>query len=284
MANHANAGYIRGEVFNDIFDGLDHLHRNNLSHWDLKPGNLLRGQDDKVKIIDLDDVSPPTNEVEVFSLDYAPPERFRRYGGEKINVDGQASDIYAAGVMLFKSLYGKKKSNHDLVMADLLDACCNIKVKELSVTPPARPDGISGDTLKYVDMKDVREAILKYSAQLEGTKKAELELIADMIRSNPKKRIKIEDARLRWQELYPRSLKAENEAIKVFKDLDEEAQRRALVNSNPALNEGFLAALGGESFRKVAESFDSSIGTFDPTALNNPMKGKKPAPVKYFDD
>jgi len=95
------------EVFESIFDGLDHAHRKGIVHRDLKPGNVLVDGDGRAKIIDFG-LSLPTGARDAFvSLDaeagltagtprYMSPEQAAGY---RHAIDHR-TDIYSLGKVL----------------------------------------------------------------------------------------------------------------------------------------------------------------------------------------
>jgi serine/threonine protein kinase len=90
-------------LFAQIFDALSALHHAGLVHGDLRPENVLVTDDDRAVILDLDHAAPPQHErregVAVGTATYLAPEI----------ADGVrtfASDVYAAGTLLFEALTG----------------------------------------------------------------------------------------------------------------------------------------------------------------------------------
>ncbi len=91
----------------DLADALAEAHRSEVVHRDIKPGNVLLG-DDRAYLTDFGiarslhaDGLTRTGEV-IGTLDYLSPEQAR--GGD---IDGRA-DIYALGLLLFEMLTGKR--------------------------------------------------------------------------------------------------------------------------------------------------------------------------------
>lgn len=90
-------------LFAQIFDALSALHHAGLVHGDLRPENVLVTDDDHAVILDLDRAAPPQHEhqdgVAVGTATYLAPEIAE-------GVRTFASDVYAAGTLLFEALTG----------------------------------------------------------------------------------------------------------------------------------------------------------------------------------
>jgi serine/threonine-protein kinase len=88
-------------------EGLDYAHRKGVIHRDVKPGNLLRGNDGQVKLADFG-IAKATEQVSITQTGsvlgtaaYLAPEQGR---GEEA---GPAADIYALGVVTYQLLAGR---------------------------------------------------------------------------------------------------------------------------------------------------------------------------------
>lgn len=90
-------------LFAQIFDALSALHHAGLVHGDLRPENVLVTDDDHAILLDLDRAAPPQHErregVAVGTATYLAPEIAE-------GVRTFASDVYAAGTLLFEALTG----------------------------------------------------------------------------------------------------------------------------------------------------------------------------------
>ncbi len=91
-------------VFRQLLAALAHLHAQGLVHRDVKPENLVINKSGAARLIDFD-LSGPRNErivrLRLGTLAYLSPEE--TYG----RAPSPASDVYAAGVVLYWGLFGE---------------------------------------------------------------------------------------------------------------------------------------------------------------------------------
>ena len=117
-----------------ICSGLEHAHRHDVIHRDIKPGNILLDEDGNAYLADFgiakDLNSYDTNHTGldeiVGSLDYLSPEQAR---SEAVS---PATDVYSLGVMLFEMLAGQHPF-HGASPVELLYKHINDPLPELSV-------------------------------------------------------------------------------------------------------------------------------------------------------
>jgi eukaryotic-like serine/threonine-protein kinase len=95
-------------IMSRLCEAVDYLHRQQIVHYDLKPGNVILCDDGRVVLIDLGTAhkvetgrfawvvaAPP-----IASSDYVAPEQIRRRRGQP------SVDIYALGAILYEMLAG----------------------------------------------------------------------------------------------------------------------------------------------------------------------------------
>lgn len=96
-----------GEIIRQLLDGLGYAHAQGVVHRDIKPSNILINDDGRIKISDFGiahiDTSSLTQIGEIMgSPGYMSPEQFT---GDEPDA---RTDIYAAGVIAFELLAGRK--------------------------------------------------------------------------------------------------------------------------------------------------------------------------------
>jgi serine/threonine protein kinase len=114
LTTHAAIRYII-----DLLEGLAYAHDQNIIHRDVKPANVMIGDDGTVKIMDFglsrrtSEMSSETNAGEIVgTIAYLAPERFLG------KVADARSDLYSVGVVMYELFAGRvpfKSATDDLV-------------------------------------------------------------------------------------------------------------------------------------------------------------------------
>jgi serine/threonine protein kinase len=124
------------EILRPIASALDYAHEHGVVHRDVKPANILIGEDRWVKLVDLGTATAGhltqiTAENEVMgTLAYIAPERL---SGE--SVGEPASDIYSLAVVAFESLTGQPPHRAD-TPGELLDKSMHGSAADLVEASP----------------------------------------------------------------------------------------------------------------------------------------------------
>jgi eukaryotic-like serine/threonine-protein kinase len=143
-------------MFSQILEACNHMHKHNFVHRDLKPDNIMLKPSGRIKILDFgiaklfedkDDTLDVTKAgVLVGTPKYMSPEQIQ---GKKIN---HLTDIYSLGVILHEMLTGKYCfPNHQNIASLSLDITQTILPsvkKEMEYLPPSYDNLIAKATVK----------------------------------------------------------------------------------------------------------------------------------------
>lgn len=161
-----------------IAAGIEHAHRKNIIHRDIKPQNIIVSNDGTVKIVDFG-IARMTSQTTrtiagkdvVGSVHYLSPEQAR--GG--VEMDGR-SDIYSFGVLLYEMFTGKVPFEGTEPVAIAMQHINQIPEQPQSVNPDISK-GINDIIMKclqknpanrYQSAIELREDLLLYVANPEG--------------------------------------------------------------------------------------------------------------------
>ena len=98
---------VAAKIFNQIIDALNYFHDINIAHRDLKPENIMVDMTNTnnpiTKVIDFGFAAQSTQKMNIFcgTPAYMSPEICA-----KSSYNGPASDVWAAGVILYSMLFG----------------------------------------------------------------------------------------------------------------------------------------------------------------------------------
>jgi serine/threonine-protein kinase len=134
-------------------NGLDAAHRRGLVHRDIKPGNLLLGEDDHVYLADFGLTKQASSQTGltatgqlVGTVDYVAPEQIQ---GQE--VDGR-TDVYSLACVLFECLAGGKPFDKDSEVA-ILWAHMQDPPPPIRERRPELPEGLESVLVKGMAKK-----------------------------------------------------------------------------------------------------------------------------------
>lgn len=164
------------DIFRQIVDGLDAIHKKNIVHRDLKPQNIFITENGKIKLLDfglsklIDFTSITSTGDTIGSPIYMSPEQVK----DSKNVDYR-SDYYALGVILFELIakafpYGEISSRDHLYYKIIHEPPLSILQFE-----PSTPNCIDNLIVNLLSKHNYqrpnnKEEILQYLNQLTKTK------------------------------------------------------------------------------------------------------------------
>jgi serine/threonine protein kinase/SpoVK/Ycf46/Vps4 family AAA+-type ATPase len=137
----------------DAAEALKHAHDRNISHRDVKPGNILRTREGHIKLLDFGLARLGSKDVtqtarSVGTLQYVAPEVYEGSTGKKV-------DIWALGVMLHEMVLGEFpfKGNN---MAQLMKAVCEGSFRRPSEEGAELPPAFERIILRCLEKEPAR--------------------------------------------------------------------------------------------------------------------------------
>ena len=114
---------IAKKIFSQICTGVKHLHSKKVAHLDIKPGNILRGPDNKYYLTDFGGALKKmrADDSAFVTKEYAAPEIYSE--GPLTHL--LEADVWSLGVLLYEMLTGSKsmfeKEFTEVNITDLID-------------------------------------------------------------------------------------------------------------------------------------------------------------------
>ena len=178
-------------IISEVLAGLHYAHQHNIIHRDIKPGNIFLTDDGRTKIADFgiasivggNEQAPKTrHENWVGTPSYISPEQIT---GEEI---GPWSDIYSAGITLYRLTTGKLPFDSDNVIQTAV-----MHLRETPVSPQEIAPLISSELNRII-----LKAIAKNPADRFPTALAFKEAV-DQLLHPPKDKAYLQEAKAEWE-------------------------------------------------------------------------------------
>lgn len=138
----------------DVCKALSIVHENNIVHHDIKPSNILIGNDEKIKISDFGVANTLLGTIQ-----YLAPEQFSR----NADPDDPRTDIYALGVTLYEMVAGDVPFKGEY--AQVVNGHLNEQVQFPTHLPEWLCDIIRKAVAKQPDLRFQSAAVFQYALE-----------------------------------------------------------------------------------------------------------------------
>lgn len=159
--------------FSQLLDALEHIHKNQIAHRDIKLENILLDHEYSIKIADFG-YSCKMNSREPFDTVVGTAEYFAPEIHEGFPHYGDHADLFAAGVILFVAMAG----HMPFEMASSTDDLYNLLL-----------------TRNYKSFWSFHERLVQESDEKVSLSKDFKDLVTKMLDENPRNRLKIDEIR-----------------------------------------------------------------------------------------
>ena len=215
---------VRHMIFLRILLAVKTLHAHNFTHYDIKWSNIVlerkqaKLKEASIKLIDLDDMGPETNQGKVGTNFYmsaarqiATDEADFWYENLKITL-GPADDIYSLGIMLLEVLCEPFAAKEKKCYQILLEKCCRVQAKGLSykelldLEPHERFRKKTNHNESYISSRKTMYNDLIEKIQNGEITNPEIIVAAKAINPKAEKRPSIDEFLIEWLEIIASTL------------------------------------------------------------------------------
>lgn len=163
-------------IMHQLLDGLDHAHKHNVIHRDIKPHNILLDAHMNVKVTDfgiavaVSDITQTYSKDIMGSVHYMSPEQVKGIGVT------EASDIYSAGVVMYEMLTGVLPFSGDNAIGVAMQHVQNEVIPPHKINPEI-PVELSSVVMKalrkdpgmrYRDAKEMQAALVNPTLAMDN--------------------------------------------------------------------------------------------------------------------
>ena len=163
-------------IMHQLLDGLDHAHKHNVIHRDIKPHNILLDAHMNVKVTDfgiavaVSDITQTYSKDIMGSVHYMSPEQVK---GVAVT---EASDIYSAGVVMYEMLTGVLPFSGDNAIGVAMQHVQNEVIPPHKINPeiPVELSSVvmkalrKDPAMRYVDAKEMQAALVNPSLSMDN--------------------------------------------------------------------------------------------------------------------